>query len=364
MFQVCVSITLCLYSKIIPTCVVSGACNFVTCQNGGTCEDTNSTHFTCQCPQGYTGETCGELIDMCQTLEPCVNGVCTSIAGLSYNCTCYPGFTGQSCSEHVCEDIECSNRGICVSFGWDVTCRCDAGYTGTDCETEMSNYHEEFCTGVNASVGVLQCECRPGWTGHLCETELVNCSVNHCENGGSCFKAGNKTHCACLPEWTGTYCETRLSTTSGCNENPCFNNATCIDGCSTDGECPSGAFQCKCPPGFMGDMCYEDDPAINFCQPSSCSNSGTCTEDYGSQISCQCTKEFTGTTCDQLVISSSPESCSTTSTTALSESILLAIICSVTVVVITGMIGCPIIVVLTLRYRSKTQKVTQTTSTK
>ena len=227
-----------------------------------------------------------------------------------------------------------------------MSCRCDVWYTGIYCETELSNYRECNETGnstkLNASLGIFDCECLPGWTGGLCETKLLNCSSDNCDSGG---KADGEGDWSCPPGWTGTYCETRINI---CDENPCLNNATCVDGCQTDDGCPSGAYMCQCPLGFTGDTCHEDDPAITFCQPSSCDNSGTCVEGYGPQISCTCTKEYTGTKCTELV-----DPCSSTPS-VLSENIILAIICAVTVVIIMGMIGCPTVLVLILRYRAKT----------
>ena len=238
-----------------------------------------------------------------------------------------------------------------MSYGWSVSCICDAWYTGTYCETELSNYRECNETGnstkTNASLGIFDCECLPGWTGGLCETKLLNCTLDNCDSGG---KADGEGDWSCPPGWTGTYCETRINI---CDENPCLNNATCVDGCQTDDGCPSGAYKCQCPLGFTGDTCQEDDPAITFCQPSSCDNSGTCIEGYGPQISCTCTKEFTGTKCTELV-----DPCSSTPS-VLSENIILAIVCAVTVVIIMGMIGCPTTLVLIFRYRAKARVETE-----
>ena len=336
----------------------TGVCEFVDCQNGGICIDTISTHFTCQCPQGYAGATCNVVIDICQASRPCLNGNCTNIGGMSYTCSCDPGYTGQNCSEHVCERVDC-NHGVCESAAWNTTCACDAGYTGRHCDTEINNCTE--CSGngnctFDASLGVLYCECQPGVTGERCVTEVLHCSPNPCGNGGTCSEVGGEADCICAPGWTGTYCETLLPNARSCNENRCFNNATCIN-CPPDKECLNGDFHCQCGPGFKGSTCSEDDPAINFCQSDSCANSGTCIEGYGQLVSCACSNEFTGADCAEPVDTGTNAEISCSNNLTVNENVIITIICAATTVIIIGIIGCLVAVVLIVRYQTKVRVV-------
>ncbi|CAF4416809.1 unnamed protein product, partial [Adineta steineri] len=65
------------------------------CLNGGTCMSNNVGGFTCQCPQGYSGQRCEDR-DPCFS-QPCMNqGSCMPQNG-GFRCVCPPGFTGTRC---------------------------------------------------------------------------------------------------------------------------------------------------------------------------------------------------------------------------------------------------------------------------
>ena len=57
-------------------------------------------HFSrCDCPPGYGGTYCDEIIDHCLigSLPKCQNnGSCESITG-GFQCICQPGFEGKKC---------------------------------------------------------------------------------------------------------------------------------------------------------------------------------------------------------------------------------------------------------------------------
>ena len=71
--------------------------------------------FSCECVDGFTGPTCGEIIDACD-FEPCLNGGACSrldvfgVGSPGFSCTCFPGFTGVSCEieESVGNELEVS----------------------------------------------------------------------------------------------------------------------------------------------------------------------------------------------------------------------------------------------------------------
>ena len=339
----------------------AGACEFVTCQNEGTCVSTNSSHFTCLCPVGYSGNTCGDIIDLCQVIEPCVNGACTTTnSAMCYTCSCYPGYTGHNCSEHVCEETDC-HHGVCVfTEGNGTSCVCNTGFTGPFCETEI-DYCQEECSGngnctfniSSSSDAKGYCECLPEWTGDQCETKVSYCVGDPCANGGTCTEGDGVAICECAPGLTGAYCESNTSV-SACKETVCLNGGTCIDGCSREGRCLNNTHHCICAIGFTGDKCHEDNPSINFCKQDSCANSGTCVEGHGQQISCLCTQDFTGDRCADPVTKNRNDSVS--EPLFFNDGIIITIICAATVVIIVGMVGSFIAIVMIARYRIRVKR--------
>ena len=85
----------------------------------GVCVETN----TCQCADGFTGETCDEtIVGECE-LNPCQNGGTCTVIATSLVCSCVEGYSGEFCEitdegsgrddllplECMCSrDIECS----------------------------------------------------------------------------------------------------------------------------------------------------------------------------------------------------------------------------------------------------------------
>ncbi|KAK6195701.1 hypothetical protein SNE40_001073 [Patella caerulea] len=74
---------------------VINACNSDPCQNSGTCTQDGDS-FTCNCADGFTGETCETPVNACNS-NPCLNsGTCTQ-DGNGFTCNCADGFTGDTC---------------------------------------------------------------------------------------------------------------------------------------------------------------------------------------------------------------------------------------------------------------------------
>ena len=74
------------------------------CKNKGVCVKKETT-FTCECAQGYEGETCEEKVIMTVTNpcdnDPCKNGAICKVSSSSTEavCICPPGFIGKTCGE-------------------------------------------------------------------------------------------------------------------------------------------------------------------------------------------------------------------------------------------------------------------------
>lgn len=70
-------------------------CASVPCENNASCEDIGQG-FQCQCGAGFTGDTCGEDIDECETgSHRCEQGSTCSNALGTYTCLCPDGITGK-----------------------------------------------------------------------------------------------------------------------------------------------------------------------------------------------------------------------------------------------------------------------------
>ena len=85
----------------------------------GICENFFGS-FECRCPAGWTGQTCGELINHCAS-QPCQNdGQCVnSVTG--YICVCDgTGFHGNTCEINIddCEGLLLLDRYLLV-MKWD-----------------------------------------------------------------------------------------------------------------------------------------------------------------------------------------------------------------------------------------------------
>ena len=79
-------------------------CNSSHCLYGGTCLDNVSRlngGVSCSCPQGYGGERCQNIINVCATDKPCqAGGICqTNGQGNDFTCLCPFGKEGQLCEE-------------------------------------------------------------------------------------------------------------------------------------------------------------------------------------------------------------------------------------------------------------------------
>ena len=66
----------------------------------------------CTCLPGYTGPTCTEDVNECETENICNNGICQNTPG-SFQCYCKPGYSGSLCNH---EFDECLSNPCLVGF--------------------------------------------------------------------------------------------------------------------------------------------------------------------------------------------------------------------------------------------------------
>ncbi|KAG2459685.1 PGBM protein, partial [Polypterus senegalus] len=82
-------------SEDISQCTDDSPCDRMPCLNKGTCFLTGEYEYQCICKEGYEGDRCEIIVDMCLAENPCMNGaVCTK-----KQCVCPMGFTGQFCEK-------------------------------------------------------------------------------------------------------------------------------------------------------------------------------------------------------------------------------------------------------------------------
>ena len=220
----------------------------LACENNGTCAFDFNGNMTCNCTEGFQGETCEDSL--------CENGGNYTIEG---DCRCPEGYTGMFCENETCN---CLNGGVCVSMGNDdYYCNCSqTGYNGTNCEEEIDICDESPCqnggTCISTSPGKYECICPPGYTGSNCEKEVNLCDeISPCRNGGTCNDTMDGYICICTPFYTGNDCE---ETVNPCNP-PCLNRGTCV----IDDD---GLPVCKCIGGWEGDHCQNCN--YDYCVPT------------------------------------------------------------------------------------------------
>ncbi|XP_029911416.1 basement membrane-specific heparan sulfate proteoglycan core protein isoform X2 [Myripristis murdjan] len=83
-------------SKAIRKCVDNSPCDRRPCLNGGHCMPSAEYEYQCLCKDGFEGERCEVVKDVCQSNLQCQNG------GICVNgqCVCTEGHTGPNCEEN------------------------------------------------------------------------------------------------------------------------------------------------------------------------------------------------------------------------------------------------------------------------
>uniref|UniRef100_A0A7M5X290 Uncharacterized protein n=2 Tax=Clytia hemisphaerica TaxID=252671 RepID=A0A7M5X290_9CNID len=123
------------------------------------------------------------------------------------------------------------------------------------------------------------------------------CTQNPCKNNAVCIDDKNATdqyRCNCTRGYTGKDCGLNIN---DCIPNKCI-NGRCIDLIEN--------FTCDCTgSGFKGQFCETD---LNECDTPNFCNNGTCKDRYGS-FSCYCDTGYTGTNCESEINECQPDPC-------------------------------------------------------
>ncbi len=346
-----------------PAIPCTGAGGNNPCVNGSTCVDgvdnvagANGVFGgpICNCPQGYSGDTCETAENEGQTCpdpnpcngSSCVDGVDNrpSVRGVGgWHCNCNAGAAGLLCEytdvgtcngngtvndqgECTCNsgavgaNCEYTDVGTCNNHGTaraDGTCDCNNNARGDNCE-----HTDGFtCNGHGTVRADGSCNCDDSHIGANCETEKTTCGRGDCSNNGesSGYKEdmpNGECQCDCDAGHSGNQCQT----VGGCgpffiansDANGGLNAAggaratvQCDPGYSLDGNTPADnsiVLTCDNP---SGDFMSDGTPATNVqCQPLPCSDTQVDNSDYaaansitgrtGDSVSVTCNGQYTG----------------------------------------------------------------------
>ncbi|XP_053390682.1 fibropellin-1-like isoform X2 [Mercenaria mercenaria] len=287
-------------------------CDPDPCFNGATCID-GISNFTCNCQNGYSGETCNSDIDECydDTNNCDVNAECTNTIG-SYTCTCNEGYSvnGTTCSDiNECTDgsNNCDANAECTNTDGSFTCSCNDGYSGNgtacsdidECDDDSHNCNVSAeCTNT---VGSFTCTCKEGYSGDgttCLDINECNDGNNNCDANAECTNTIGSFTCSCNAGYSG-------------NGTACSDTDECNDGnynCDVNAECMNtvGSFMCTCKEGYSGNgtTCSE----IIECASSPCQNDANCTDSING-YDCICVHGYSGANCEFDIDDCKPNPC-------------------------------------------------------
>ncbi|TRY60562.1 hypothetical protein DNTS_026975 [Danionella cerebrum] len=283
------------------------------CQNGATCHD-HVGLYTCQCVPGYEGINCELDINECES-APCRHGgICRDLVN-GFECDCSgSGFSGSVCELDILECLSgpCHHGASCQDGVNRYSCLCWPGYEGVNCERDVNECEAQPCENgaecfqrsdanlyrllpqldtefsYERAAGYL-CQCPPGFTGENCSVNIDECKSAPCENGGTCEDLINAFQCSCPPGFTGDLNE--------CESSPCLHGGHCED--------LINGFVCHCPstsePGALpwgGETCSV---SLTGCVQNPCQNNATCLpwlHEQEHRLSCLCPAGFHGEHCE------------------------------------------------------------------
>ncbi|XP_053381259.1 protein crumbs homolog 1-like [Mercenaria mercenaria] len=225
----------------------------VSCEHGGICTNTAGS-YTCDCKHtGYIGSRCEEDIDECSGPNPCYNGgQCKNLFG-SFKCLCGAGWTGDTCGELIdsCHINPCDNGGTCINTRSGYICDCaNSGFQGDNCDINVNDCVGNPCLNNGRcidGVNLFTCDCMgTGYHGNFCEIETDHCASLPCKNNGSCTDTGLSYQCECTTGYTGVNCSEDINE---CNteQHRCTADSICLNNV--------GSYTCACLEGFTGEFC-------------------------------------------------------------------------------------------------------------
>jgi len=276
----------------VDPCIALSFCN----ENGYCVRNRDRTTATCQCNQGWTGDTCLTRQRItCKDLNFCNNaGDCITSNGGDSRCQCYDKFDGDRCQvekqDSRCIDQSfCSNGGVCMETTTTKYCICPDGYEGAQCQYAPGTPKCDYTNCNNGDCdynidGEPFCVCDNGWKGPYCEIAIP--CMRDCPFG-KCAHGKNAQYCADCPDnffgreckydctacGTDEICE-KTSDSDGnvisarCAVKPvsvCEASNICLNGCECIDSVKDGYyFTCKNAPNnnFLGKRCQWNEPIL------------------------------------------------------------------------------------------------------
>ncbi|CAK8685542.1 unnamed protein product [Clavelina lepadiformis] len=239
------------------------------CRHNSTCRAHATTFFHCECPTGFEGRHCENVVNPC-ALNPCMHsGHCLAQDENNFRCDCSNGYAGDRCEVNIneCASNPCTSaNATCIDRVNGFLCRCPLGWSGEDCNQPVEDLcvSEQPCQNGGTCLSVLdvdsalyRCNCNAGFRGVNCTEYVETCSNHKCENEGVCERNEQSPigyQCNCRGEFSGQYCN--FSPTSveilrddPCSEHDCENGAACYI------EPDASSFMCRCLTGYTGVKC-------------------------------------------------------------------------------------------------------------
>ncbi|XP_073512146.1 basement membrane-specific heparan sulfate proteoglycan core protein isoform X5 [Phyllobates terribilis] len=330
-------------------------CRDRPCKNRGTCRDSDSSGYVCDCPPGFAGSSCEHHQALhCHPGACGHEATCINLAdGTGYTCRCHLGRSGEKCMDGVMVNTPSFNGETSyisypalTNIHYDLRVDLEfkplapngliffSGGKGAPVEDfvslTMAGGHLEFRYELGSGMAVLR-SADPITLGHWhkVSAERINKDGTLQVDGTPAVKRSSpgkslglnlktlmylggvdrsvslpsainvtQPYQGCIGEVSinGKKVDVSYSFVESHSVSPCYDSSPCDRmPCLHGGHCtPTGEseYQCRCRHGFTGPRCETHEDRCQIHNP--CTNGGTCKENR-----CHCPEGFSGTYCER-----------------------------------------------------------------